>query len=93
MPFKKLLVLTFKLHAQHKHTIFTGTLTNMLPLNSTADAYPLFTRYPEQVALSQIKMREKLLAEEDEIARKGQILEELRVKTQQVMANEERIRR
>ena len=87
--FKKVTALAFKLHTQHKQTIFTGSLTNQLPLKE----YPMFTRYPDQVALSQVRLREKIIQEEDEIGRKAQLLEELRVKTQQVLANEERIRR
>jgi hypothetical protein len=38
-------------------------------------------------------LREKLVLEEEELARKAQLLEELRMKTEQVLANEERIRR
>jgi hypothetical protein len=46
------------------------------------DQYPLFTRYPEQVAISQVRIREKIFLEEEELARKHQLLEELRVKTE-----------
>ena len=66
-----------------------------LPLSSycTPDSYPLFSRYPEQVAVSQVRLREKIMLEEEELGRKQQLLDELRVKTEQVLANEERIRR
>ena len=46
------------------------------------DQYPLFTRYPEQVAISQVRLREKIILAEEELARKHQLLEELRVKTE-----------
>jgi hypothetical protein len=49
---------------------------------AVVDQYPLFTRYPEQVAASQIRIREKIIGEEEELARKHQMLEELRVKTE-----------
>lgn len=61
-------------------------------MNAAAD-YPMFTRYPESVVVSQVKMREKLISEENELHRKGQLLEELRIKTEQVIINEERIRK
>ena len=68
-PFKKISQLALKLHAAHKATLFTGTLTQCLPM-TVVDQYPLFTRYPEQVALSQVRIREKIVLEEEELARK-----------------------
>jgi len=65
----------------HKSTIFTGNLQQALPMQ-VVDQYPLFTRYPEQVAISQVRLREKIILEEEELARKHQLLEELRVKTE-----------
>lgn len=41
----------------------------------------------------QVKLREKIASEEEELIRKAQLLEELRLKTEQVLANEERIRK
>ena len=69
------------MHQAHKATLFTGTLTQALPMQ-VVDQYPLFTRYPEQVAISQVRIREKIFLEEEELARKHQLLEELRVKTE-----------
>ena len=61
--------------------MFTGHVQRALPM-AVVDQYPLFTRYPEQVAASQIRIREKIIGEEEELARKHQMLEELRVKTE-----------
>lgn len=51
LAFKKISQLAHKLLAQHKQTIFCGTITHALPLPAQGE-YPLFTRYPDQVALS-----------------------------------------
>jgi hypothetical protein len=53
----------------------------------------VLARYPEQVTITQIKLREKIISEEEEINKKAILLEELRLKTEQVLANEERIRK
>ena len=38
-------------------------------------------------------MREKIVKEEEELTRKAHLLEDLRLKTEQVLLNEDRIRR
>ena len=69
LPFKKISHLAHKLHSQYKESLFTGTISNALPMPPRGD-YPLFTRYPEQVVVSQIKIREKIIHEEEELVRK-----------------------
>lgn len=78
IPFKKISSLAHSLHSKHHQSLFFGTLTNALPYTD----YPLFTRYPESVVVTQVKQREKLLSEESELQRKAILLEELRVKTE-----------
>lgn len=55
--------------------------------------YPLFLRYPEQPVVTQVRLREKIVREEEELTRKAHLLEDLRLKTEQVLLNEDRIRR
>jgi len=69
LPFKKITTLAFKLHERHRESIFTGTIQNALPMAQNGD-YPIFTRYPEQVVASQVRIREKIVQEEEELLRK-----------------------
>jgi len=60
LSFKKIMALALKLHGQYKQSVFCGALTQALPMAQSGE-YPLFTRYPDQVALSQVRLREKIL--------------------------------
>ncbi len=91
IPFKKITEMAFRMHQNLKETVFTGNIQQVLPLPK--GDYPVLPRYPEQVTITQIKLREKIISEEEEINKKAFLLEELRLKTEQVLANEERIRK
>eukprot|EP00347_Sterkiella_histriomuscorum_P023854 403333155 len=100
IPFKKIMSLAFKLHQKHSQQVFTGHISQNLPLIKNdpntpqfSGEYPVFNRYPEHIVMNSQKTRQKIAQEEEEILRKQALLEDLKLKSEQILINEENIRR
>lgn len=91
-PVKKVTLLAATLHKRYACSIYSGNFTQALPLQSTGDAYQPFVRYPDHFVAFQNKLREKIIEEEAECERKGDLLVELRQKADEVLEKEHCLR-
>ena len=94
IPFKKIMTLAEQLHSKHKTSIFPGTFGQNLPVCSpeTGSCYQSFTRYPEHFVSFQNRLREKIVNQEEEIQKKGEILVDLKSKANEIVEQEQKLR-
>jgi len=78
------------LHTKHKTSIFPGTFGQNLPVSSPhgGACYQSFTRYPDHFVSFQNRLREKIVNQEEEIQKKGEILQDLKTKASEIVEQE-----
>ena len=94
IPVTKLVPVALSLHKKYSKSVNLGNFAQALPLCSqtTGDVYPQFVRYPDHFVAFQNKLRNKIIAEEEEIERKADVLQELRRKADDILVQEEQLR-